>query len=81
MTLSAIPSKIHETKKIVFNFLSIAHVAIKPTDQSCSNSISRVTLQISTAHVSNFRPTLKIKGGLHKKQANKLNDKHGVPQI
>ena len=42
MTLSATPGKIPETKKIVFNFLSVAYVATKPTDQSCWNSISRV---------------------------------------
>ena len=79
MTLSAIPGKI-PTKKIIFNVLSVAYVATKPTDQSCWNSISMVPLQISPAHFCNVRPTLKINGSLHKKQANKLNDKHGVLQ-
>ena len=47
MTLSVIPGEIPETKKkIVFNFLSVPYVATKPTDQSCSNSISKVPLQI-----------------------------------
>ena len=78
MTLSAIAGKIPQTKKIVFHFLSIAYVATKPTDQSCSNSLSRVSLQISLAHVFNFQPTLKIKGSFHKEQAYELNDKHGV---
>ena len=51
MTLSAFPKEIPETKKIVFNFPSVAspNVASKPTDQSRSNSISRVPLQISLA--------------------------------
>ena len=81
ITVSDIPGKISETKiKIVFfHFLSIAYVATKPTDQSCSNSISWVPLQISPAHVLNFRPTLKIKGSLYK-QADKLSDRHGILQ-
>ena len=80
MTLSAIPEKIPETKKIVFHFLSITYIRIKPIDQSYTNSISWVPLQISPAHFCNFRPTHKIKGSLHKKQGNKLNDKPGVLQ-
>ena len=74
MTLSAIPGKIPETEKIVSHFLSIAYVATKPTDQSCPNSISRVPLSIFPAYVFNFQPTLKFKGSLYKKQANKLSD-------
>ena len=64
MTLSGIPGKIPETKKkkIVFNFLSVAYVATKETDQSCSNSISRrVPLQISPTHVFNFDLPLKLR--------------------
>ena len=80
IALSTIPGKIPETEKIVFYFLSIAYLANKPIDQSCSNSISRVPLQISLAHFFNFRPTIKIKSSLHNKQANKLNDKQGVLQ-
>ena len=42
MTLSAFPGKIPETRKIVFNFLSVAspNVGPKPNDQSRSNSKS-----------------------------------------
>ena len=73
MTQSAIPGKIPDIKKNCFILLSVAYLATKPIiDHSCSNSISRVPLQISLAHFLNFRPTLKIKGSLHKKHANKL---------
>ena len=81
MTLSIIPGKIPETKKkIVINFLFVAYVATNPANESCSNSKSRVPLQISPAHLFNFRPTLKIRVSLHKKQANNLSDKHGILQ-
>ena len=43
----------------------------KPTEQSCSNSISSVPLQISP---TNFFFLI-----LHKKEANKLSDKHSLP--
>ena len=58
--------KIPEIRKIVFNFLSIvsSNVAPKPTDQSCSNSIFRVLLQLSPVSLYHFRPTLNIKGTL-----------------
>ena len=46
MTLSDFSGKILETRKIVFNFCLSRNVASKPTDQSCSNSISGVPLQI-----------------------------------
>ena len=75
MTLSAIPGKSPETKKIVFHFLSNVYVVTKLKDQYCSNAISRLPLQIFPAHVFNFRPTLNMKGSLHKKQANKLSGK------
>ena len=42
MTLSAFPGKIPETRKIVFNIYTLLKVALKPTDQSGSHSISRV---------------------------------------
>ena len=50
-TLSAFPGKIPETRKIAFNFLYVAssNVAPKLNDQSRSNYISRVPLQISLA--------------------------------
>ena len=51
MTLSAFHGKIHETEKnTFFNFsvtIASPNVAPNPTDQSHSNSISRVPLQIS----------------------------------
>ena len=62
MTLSAIPGKISETRKIVFNFLSVAspNVAPKPTSQSRAHSISRVPLQISLAHFFAFELPSKL---------------------
>ena len=45
MKLSGFPGKIPETRKIVFNFLSIAYIPTKTTDQSCSNSLSCKYLQ------------------------------------
>ena len=36
----------------------------KPTDQSCSNSIFRVLLQLSLASPFHFQPSLNIKGTL-----------------
>ena len=70
MTLSAFPGKIHETRQIVLNFLSIAspNIAPKPTGQSRSHSISRVPLQMSPARFFRFRSTHKIKGSSHKKK-------------
>ena len=49
MTLSAFPGKIPETRKMVLIFCPSLNVAPKSTDQSRSNSISRVPLQISLA--------------------------------
>ena len=64
--------KIPETRKIVFNFLSATKIAPKPTDQSCSNSISGVSLQIYSACSFHFGATPKIKGSSHKKKIKKL---------
>ena len=50
MILSAFAGKIPVTRKIIYNFLSVANVAPKPTGQSRSNSVSKVPLQISLAH-------------------------------
>ena len=61
MALSAFPEKIL-TRKIFFNILSARNVAPKPSDQSCSNSIFRVLLQLSQASPFHFRPNLNIKG-------------------
>ena len=45
------------------------NIAHKPTDQSCSNSISGIPLQISPSYFFfRFRATLKIKGSSHKKK-------------
>ena len=64
MTLSAFPEKIPDTRKIVFNFLSVAspNVAPKPTGQSHSHSISRVPLQLSLANffVFDLHPKLSV---------------------
>ena len=68
-------------KKLFLICYPSPNVATKPTDQSCSNSIFRVPLQISPASfIFYFRPTLKIKVTLHKKQANQLSDKHWILQ-
>ena len=64
MALLAFPGKSLLTRKICFNFLSAPNVAPKPTDQSCSNSIFRVLLQLSPARPFHFRPSLNIKGTL-----------------
>ena len=50
MTLSALPGKIPETRKIVLNFCRSPNVALKLTHQSRSHSISRVPLQLSPAY-------------------------------
>ena len=56
MTLSAFPGKILETRKIVFNIL-LRNVAPKPTDQSCSNAIFGVPLQIFPVSFSFDQPS------------------------
>ena len=61
IALSAVPGKILLIRKIFFTFLFAPNIAPKPTDQSCSNFIFRVLLQLSTA---NFRPSLNIKSTL-----------------
>ena len=62
MALWAFPGKILVTRKIYLIFYPSPNVAHKPTDQSCSNSIFKVPLQLSPA--SHFRPTLNIMGTL-----------------
>ena len=62
MALSAFPGKILVTRKIFLNFYPSPNVAPKPTDQSCSNSIFRILLQLSPASPFHFRPSLNIKG-------------------
>ena len=83
MTLSAFPGKILLTRKIFFNFLSAPNVASKPNDQSSSNSIFRVLLQLSPASPFHIRPTVNIKGTLMLRVVhirNELNDSHGILQ-
>ena len=58
MALSAFPGKILVNRKIFFYFLSVS------TEQSCSNSIFRVVLQLSPVSPFHFRLTLNIKGTL-----------------
>ena len=64
MALLAFPGKICVARKIFFYFLSIAspNVAPNPTDQSCSNSIFKILLQLSSASPFHFRPILNIEG-------------------
>ena len=64
MALSAFPEKIHVTRKHFLIFNPSPNVAPKRTDQSCSNLIFRVFLQLSPARPFNFRPTLNIKDTL-----------------
>ena len=61
MTLSTFPGKILETRKIVFNFQSVASVAPKPTGRSRSHSIPRVPLQIYLAQFFRFWSTPKLR--------------------
>ena len=68
MTLSAFPEKSTKLEKQFLIFCPSPNIAPKPTYQSCSNSISRVPLQISPAFYFRFRATLKIKGSSHKKK-------------
>ena len=50
MALSDFPEKILVNRNIIFFiFYPSPNVAPKPTDQSCSNSIFRVVLQLSPA--------------------------------
>ena len=67
MTLSAFPEKSLKPEKVFLIFCPSAKIAPKPTDQSCSNIISGVPLQISSACSFGFRATPKIKGSSHKK--------------
>ena len=82
MTQSAIPGKSLKLEKQFLIFFPSPRLATKPTHSSCSNSVLRVPLQISPAFFFSFlfRPTIKIKGSLLKKQANELGDKHGILQ-
>ena len=68
MALSAFPGKILVTKKTFLIFYPSSNIAPKPTDQSCSNSIFRVLLQLSSASPFHFLPSLNIKGSSRKKQ-------------
>ena len=60
------------------------NVAPKENDQSCSNSIFRVLLQLSPARPFHFRPTINIKGTLMLRifhiRNKKRSDKHGILQ-
>ena len=49
MTLSAFPRKSMKLQKYFLIFCPSPNVAPKPTDQSCSNLVSGVPLQISLA--------------------------------
>ena len=59
------PRKILQNKKNIFLVFYLSrNVAPKPIDQSCSNSIFRVLLQLSRARPFHFQPTLNIKDTL-----------------
>ena len=58
MVLSAFPGKIFVTRIIFLNFFLSSNVAPKVNEQSCSNSIFRVVLQLSPASPFHFRPSL-----------------------
>ena len=64
MTLSAFLGKTLVTRHFFLIFYPFPNVAPKPTDQSCSNSISMDLWQISPAHSSHFQPSLNIEGTL-----------------
>ena len=62
----------------------LPNVAPKVNDQSCSNSVFRALLQLSTAHPFHFGPSLNIKDTLMLRVVHirnkKRNDKHGILQ-
>ena len=65
MALSAFPEKILVNRKLIsIIFYPSPNVAPNPTDQSCSNSIFRVVLQLSPASSFHFWLTLNINGTL-----------------
>ena len=82
MALSAFPGKILVTGILIL-YLS-RYIAPKPIDQSCSNSIFRVILQLSPACPFHFRPMLNIKGTLMLRVVHirnkKRTDRHGILQ-
>ena len=51
-------------QKTILIFYPSPNVALTPTDQSCSNSIFMVLLQLSPTHPFHFGPSLNIKGTL-----------------
>ena len=63
---------------------ALPNVALKPTDQPRSNSISRALLQLSPAYTFHLRLTLNIKDTLMLSVVNirnkKRSDKHGILQ-
>ena len=75
MALSAFPAKILVTRIIFLFFYLSPNVAPKPIEQSCSNSIFRVLLQLSPASPFHFRPRLYIKGTLMLKVVHTRNKK------
>ena len=76
--------KILVTRIIYLIFSLPPTVAPKPTDQSCSNSIFMVLLQLSPAPSFRFRPTLNIKDTLMLRivhiRNKKRSDKHEILQ-
>ena len=63
-----LPKKSLKLEKSFLIFRPSAKIAPKPTDQSCSNSICGVPLQISSACLFSFWATPKIKGSSHKNE-------------
>ena len=85
MALLAFPCKILVSRMIFFKIFYLSrNVAPKPTEQSCSNSIFRVVLQLSPARPFHFRPILNIKDTLMLRVVHirnkKRSDKHGILQ-
>ena len=77
--------KILQTKEKYFLIFYLSpKLQPKPTDQSCSNSIFRVLLQLSPVRPFHFRPTFNIKGTLMLRvfhiRNKKRSDKHGILQ-
>ena len=84
MALPPFPGNIVVTRIILFNFCLSRNVALKLTDQSCSNSIFRALLQLSPAHPFYFRRTLNVKDTLMLRVVHirnkKRSEKHGILQ-
>ena len=82
MTHRLFPEISLKLEKYILIFLPSRNVAPKPTDQSCSNSIFSLLLQLPPARPFHFWPTLNIKDTLMLRVVHirnkKWSNKHGI---